>query len=57
MKMCLHQFIRPKRRYIDVPPDCGECFVCKLDIEENKKCKNFSEINVVIFECDSNKSK
>ena len=52
MKICLHQFIRPKRKDLSKQRDVGECTVCESDEEENKKCKKYCPINIETVEVD-----
>lgn len=52
MRRCLHQFIRPDRRNLEKHGYIGECYDCKNDEEENKKCKKYTPINIDVVEVD-----
>ena len=47
MRICLHQFIRPKVKF--KIKGCGDCTTCIKD-EDNKKCKCYVPINVAVVD-------
>ena len=47
MKICLHQFIRPKI-YVRLA-GVGNCLTCQPH-PDNKNCKEYTPITIVIFE-------
>lgn len=49
MKMCLHQFIRP--RIAPRLEGAGDCSVCKKD-EQNKQCRAYTPIEVKTYEVE-----
>ena len=48
MKLCLHQFLRPTV-YIKLE-GVGDCRICKYNPIENRKCKRYRPVSVIIIE-------
>ena len=46
---CLHQIFRPKENLGILINGVGNCYICKYDLEENKKCKGYQEISICTY--------